>query len=264
MNLSNFIKSSTVYPFVVLTFILVFNFLGSPAFSLTVKKAKKHSSLRSVPSQEVKSSNPPVTPATLIAEEPATQTSDEITPPVAAVLETDTSQKIDPPGKQNELKDQNTAEKQDKPKKQNRSNNTFNVSSDQMIARRDNSLVEFSGNVKVTRLDSVLTADSVIVYFDESNEDSSSDAQGAVKKIISSGDVEYVMEEKRAYADKAVYTAVDEILILTGNPARLQTGDSFVTGQKITLFRTEDRVLVEGQGNNRVQALFNPEDKPIE
>jgi lipopolysaccharide export system protein LptA len=37
-----------------------------------------------------------------------------------------------------------------------------------------------------------------------------------------------------------------------------------VTGTKITLFRKQDRVLVESDGKTRVQALFNPEDNPAD
>lgn len=256
VNLSNFIKTSAALPFAMLTLFLVFSFTCPPAFSLTEKKAKKQSSLRIVTKPDIEQQLPPqLTPADVISEGAENQ-------PNATTLSQDivADQASDNPAKP-EAKPEIKAGSQEK---QDPSDNTFNVSSDQMIARRDNSQVEFSGNVKVTRVDSILTAESVKIFFNENTEDSGSDVQGNIKKIISSGDVVVVMEEKRAFADKAVYTAVDEILILTGNPARLETGDSFVTGRKITLFRTDDRVLVESDGKNRVQALFNPDDKPTE
>lgn len=72
--------------------------------------------------------------------------------------------------------------------------------------------------------------------------------------------MKYTAGDRKAFADKAVYTAQDEILILTGKTAKLMTGSSFVTGKKITLYRLEDKVIVESDGNNRVEALFKPED----
>lgn len=136
---------------------------------------------------------------------------------------------------------------------------SLHVISDKMIAKRDTSMVEFIGNVKATRLDSVVYADSIQVFF---NEDASQekDNENNVKKIISTGNVEYTAGERKAFADRAVYTTKDEILILTGKSAKLQTGTSFVTGTKITLYRIEDKVIVESDGSKRVEALFNPED----
>lgn len=141
----------------------------------------------------------------------------------------------------------------------------LNVVSDKMIAQKGTLMVEFLGNVKITRVDSILLADSVKIYFVDSkqkNKDNEEDktAQSNIKKIISTGNVRYTQGERKAFADKAVYTAEDDILILTGKSPKLITGTSFVTGKKITLFRKQDKILVESDSTKRVEALFNPED----
>jgi lipopolysaccharide export system protein LptA len=82
------------------------------------------------------------------------------------------------------------------------------------------------------------------------------------RKLWHAQGVEYTAGDRKAFADKAVYTADDDILVLTGESARLLTGTSWVTGTRITLFRKEDRAMVESEGSTRVQALFNPDDKP--
>lgn len=138
-------------------------------------------------------------------------------------------------------------------------NASLHVISDKMIAQRESSMVEFIGNVKATRLDSIVYADSIQVFFHDNNS-KKNDSQNNVKQIISIGNVKYTAGDRKAFADKAVYTAQDEILILTGETAKLMTGSSFVTGKKITLYRLEDKVLVESDGTNRVEAMFNPED----
>lgn len=141
-------------------------------------------------------------------------------------------------------------------------NEPLHVISDKMIAQKESSMVEFIGNVKATRVDSIVFADSIKIYFNEESKDN--DTQSNVEKIVSSGNVKYTAGERKAFADKAVYTSVDEILVLTGKSPKLITGSSFVTGKKITLFRKQDKVMVESDGTKRVEALFNPEDKITE
>lgn len=137
------------------------------------------------------------------------------------------------------------------------------VTSDKMIARQSEDMVEFIGNVKAVQEDSTLLADSVKVYFYSSDE-KTQDRQERVKKIVAADNVEYTAGERKAFADMAVYTTEDQILVLTGKSARLLTGSSWVSGQKITLFRKDNRAMVESDGKSRVQALFNPEDKPAD
>ncbi|WP_299978238.1 LptA/OstA family protein [Desulfobacula sp.] len=136
----------------------------------------------------------------------------------------------------------------------------LHVISDKMIAQKDASMVEFIGNVKATRLDSIVFADSIKLYFVDDKTDKDSSAQSNVKKIVSTGNVRYTAGERKAFADKAVYTTHDEILVLTGKSPKLITGSSFVTGKKITLFRNQEKVIVESDGTKRVEAFFNPED----
>lgn len=136
---------------------------------------------------------------------------------------------------------------------------TLHVISDKMVARKDTSMVEFIGNVKATREDSVILADSIKIFIHSA--ETKKEGETDLKKIIATGNVEYTAGERKAFADKAVYTTKDEVLILTGKSPKLITGDSHVTGKKITLFRNEDRVIVESDGKTRVQAIFNPEDQ---
>ena len=135
------------------------------------------------------------------------------------------------------------------------------ITSDRMVAEKGSSMVEFIGNVEATRLDSVLLADSMKVYF-VTDKKKKNQAQSNITKIVSTGNVRYTAGERKAFADEAVYTTADDILVLKGNAPRLVTGTSFVTGKKITLYRKQDKVLVESDGQKRVEALLNPEDKP--
>ena len=143
-------------------------------------------------------------------------------------------------------------------------NAPVHVVSDRMTATKKSSMVEFSGNVRATRLNAVINADSLKIFFAEKSDKKNKHPDNNIKKIIAQGHVIYTEGKKKAFADKAVYTLADEILVLTGKSARLTTGPSFVTGKKITLYNKQDKVVVQSDGKTRVEALFNPEDKAFE
>ncbi len=151
-----------------------------------------------------------------------------------------------------------TTDKKEAGDPRNLTDTALQVVSDKMIAQQDGSVVEFIGNARATREDSIVTADSIKIFFHTS--DTKQEDQNNVKEIVSAGNVEYTSGERKAFADKAVYTVETEILVLTGKSPRLVTGESHVTGKKITLFRKEDKVVVESDDKTRVQAVFNPED----
>ena len=136
---------------------------------------------------------------------------------------------------------------------------SLHVVSDKMVALQDSSMVEFIGNVKATHEDSVILADSIQVYFRTT--ESGQNDQSRVKKIVSTGNVHYTSGERQAFADKMVYTTEDEVLVLTGKSPKLLTGKSWVTGKKITLFRKDDRAVVESDPESRVEAFFDPQDQ---
>lgn len=143
----------------------------------------------------------------------------------------------------------------------------LDVTSDRMVAEKIARLVTFTGNVVAERENSTLNADQVEIYFAESTEKKTEENAGKedsqkskIDKIIATGNVIYTSEKRKAFADKAVYTSEDETLVLTGEAPRLTTENSFIEGEKITLFRKTDRVVVEKGNNRRVNALINPKD----
>lgn len=143
--------------------------------------------------------------------------------------------------------------------------NPLHITADKMIAHQETSMVEFIGNVRADQENSLIEAASIRLYLHPSQPDNADAGHvNRIKQIVAVDNVEYTAGDRKAFADKAVYTAADNTLILTGSDVRLLTGNSWVSGTKITLFRNQDRVVVESDGKSRVQALFNPENRPAE
>jgi len=143
----------------------------------------------------------------------------------------------------------------------------LHVTSDKMVAEKAARVVTFTGNVIAERENSTLNADQVEIFFAESSQEDPEENTGTdevgnrkVEKIIATGHVVYTSEQRKAFADKAVYTAQDETLVLTGEAPRLTTENSFIEGEKITLYQKTDQVVVERGDNRRVNALLNPKD----
>lgn len=154
-----------------------------------------------------------------------------------------------------------------KEKETEKADSPVNVTSDRMVAEKIARLVTFTGNVVAERENSTLNADQVQIFFTENaagnteNKSGKEESQKSkIDKIIATGNVVYTSEKRKAFADKAVYTSEDETLVLTGETPRLTTENSFIEGEKITLFQKTDQVVVEKGNKRRVNALINPED----
>ena len=140
---------------------------------------------------------------------------------------------------------------------------SLHVTSDTMISERDAAFVEFVGNAKATSRDSVVHADSikVFLYKDAEKKELKKEDEQNIKEILATGNVRFISGDRKAFAEKAVFTTANQTLILTGGSPKVITGESFVTGKKITLFKKDGRVVVESGKKKRVEALFNSNDR---
>jgi lipopolysaccharide export system protein LptA len=74
---------------------------------------------------------------------------------------------------------------------------------------------------------------------------------GQVDKIVAESDVVLVQPSRRATGDHLVYTAADDKYVLTGGPPSIFDAEQGkITGNSLTFFRHDDRVLVEGKATS--------------
>jgi len=76
---------------------------------------------------------------------------------------------------------------------------------------------------------------------------------GQVEKIIAEKDVVVTEPSRRATGDRLVYTSADDKYVLTGgSPSIFDAEHGKITGDSLTFYRHDDRVLVEGKTTSPV------------
>jgi len=119
----------------------------------------------------------------------------------------------------------------------------ISAESDRMVYER-NSII-YTGNVKITKGNELLTADKVIIYLDENRKANSAEAEG---KVL------YRDEKRTAKADKAFYDFKKDIVQLIGN-ARVEEGPNFVEADEIVYYRKEERAIAISK-NRKVRSFY--------
>jgi lipopolysaccharide export system protein LptA len=70
-------------------------------------------------------------------------------------------------------------------------------------------------------------------------------------RLIADGSVVIVQPTRRAKGDHVVYTAKDDKYVLTGKlPSIFDAERGTVTGDSLTFYKRDDRVLVEGEAKS--------------
>ena len=145
-------------------------------------------------------------------------------------------------------------------------NKKIYITADSLIADSEARCAEFIGNVRAVQEDTVIIADRLKIFYkkvEDSNKGLTS-SEESIEKIVSSGNVKINFDDQVAVAQHAVYTSKTGVIVLTGPNAKITSGTNFVSGEKITLYRSEDRITVESGKKKRVEAVFYSEEKGIE
>jgi len=138
------------------------------------------------------------------------------------------------------------------------------ITSDKLIADSEAKWAEFIGNVRAVQEDTVIIADRLKIFYKKIENDNSISDKESIEKIVSSGNVKINFDDKVAVSEHAVYTSETGVLVLTGPNSKVTSGTDFVSGDKITFYRAEDRMTVESGNKRRVEAVFYSRDKEIE
>jgi lipopolysaccharide export system protein LptA len=108
-------------------------------------------------------------------------------------------------------------------------------------------VVEFNGNVVVVDPQMRLESDSLTVLLAGTNE---------IKSVTADGSVRIKLPDKTGTCDKAVYTAKESKIVMTGNAKVVVQSKDSVRGDKITIWFNEDRMVSEP-----ATLIITPDDK---
>ena len=149
---------------------------------------------------------------------------------------------------------------EDKPLRQgyNNENKKIHITSDKLISDSKAMYAEFVGNVRAVQETNVLTADRLKIFYkkDFNNTKIENTGEESIEKIVANGNVTIKFDNKVAVTEKAEYITETGVFVLTGVNSKVTSGKNFIAGEKITLYRANDRITVESSGEKRVQAEF--------
>jgi len=136
--------------------------------------------------------------------------------------------------------------------------NRIYITADTLITNTNDKNAEFIGNVKATQGTTVITSERLKVFYREQKEGQQEPAADTdvISRIIAEGKVKIVFDNQVATTEHADYLADKRIVILSGIGTKIVSGSNSISGNKITLFRDDGRIQVEGSKEKRVEAFF--------
>lgn len=122
----------------------------------------------------------------------------------------------------------------------------------------------FSGNVLTKSAETTLTADTVQIFLTPRGNQGGSQ----LDRIIAQGDIQIEQPNRKATGNQLVYTAADEKMVLTASDGKrpvisdVERGE--ITGDSLTFYRHDDRVLVDSKETSKtlIQTRIRDASKP--
>ena len=130
----------------------------------------------------------------------------------------------------------------------------IHITSNHLVYHDSEREANYQGDVLARGQDMTLTSTQMDVFFAPANQSAESRPQAGapakLEKIIASGSVVVTQPTRHATGDKLTYTSEDDRFILTGGPPSIFDAErGKITGVSLTLFRRDDRVIVDGSSS---------------
>jgi lipopolysaccharide export system protein LptA len=136
----------------------------------------------------------------------------------------------------------------------------IHITADKLVSDGNTNYIRFSGTVTTVYDDTTIHSDNMEVFYENMATDSNRMAEENIKKIVASGRVSIRFGERTAYCDQAVYMAATRTIVMTGENTRIQSGNDYITGKKITIDQNKGSATVDGGPDQRVNAVFRTQN----
>ena len=101
------------------------------------------------------------------------------------------------------------------------------------------------------RMDAFLSAAGAGATTGTNNASLAGAGAGRVEKIVAEGDVTITQNARKATGGQLVYTVAEDQFVLTGGPPSIFDAEhGKITGNSLTFYKRDDRVLVEGSDSS--------------
>ena len=134
------------------------------------------------------------------------------------------------------------------------------VTSDSCVAVKTDTenVITFTKNVKVVGTDMVLTCDNLrITTYLSGDSKAPIGKYGQFKTLLATGNVRIAQVGRIATCGRAEVLPGEDRVVLTDHPEVKDESDkSDITGYRMTLFRNQQKVLVEGDPNEKLQIVM--------
>jgi len=137
-------------------------------------------------------------------------------------------------------------------------NSNIQIKADNLVAYNEASYAEFTGNVIAVQGTTQITSDKLKIFYNKASENKTKKETGeeSIKKVVATGNVVIRSENRTAHTSMAEYTPSTKVVVLSGPDSKVTSGNNYVTGEKITFYVNEDRVVVERSKDKQVEAVF--------
>ncbi len=133
-----------------------------------------------------------------------------------------------------------------------RAGQPIHIKANELLSDSKSKTATFIGKVVARQDDISIYADRLVVHYAEQG--------GEVDKVEASGNVRIVQQNRIATAGHAVYSNREGKITLSVNP-RVYQGKDVVSGTVITYLLDEEKSVVKGGPEGRVEVLIYPKDK---
>ena len=132
------------------------------------------------------------------------------------------------------------------------------IVADKLITNDVEKYAEFVGDVKTTHPNFVMISENLRIYYRDNlpGLKNRPGGQEFIKRIVASGNVSITSDKYTAKTHSAEYDMDTMVLVLDGENSTVQSEKNILTGSKITIYRKDEKIKVEGSPQKRVKAVF--------
>ncbi len=144
-----------------------------------------------------------------------------------------------------------------------RSTAPIRITADKLVTNSNTNTAEFSGQVRAIQDNTEITTDRLILYYKSKDGQQAGDSTGNIERIEAHGHVRIEFDNRVAVSDQAVYITSERKLTLEGPGSKVTSGQDEITGSKITFFRGDGRIALEGDAKNQVRAIIHSDQRGL-